>query len=233
MVNFRSDQWDESYKRRENFLFYPNESVIRFTSKYIQKRSEIDPKLAPFNDLSEKKIIDLGCGIGRHTVYFLELGLEAYGVDLSKEAINYSISWARQKNLNINDKTFTISTLTELNFEDNYFDFAVSSAVLDSMDSRLAKLSIEEINRVLKPGAFFYCDLIAGRIQTLEVESSGEEIVKTDHEYGTIQSYFDLNKIHYLIEPYFEILDINLVTNHDIKKDERNGRYYTVFRKLI
>ena len=32
--------WDISYKKNENFLLYPNENIVRFTNKYINKRSK-------------------------------------------------------------------------------------------------------------------------------------------------------------------------------------------------
>lgn len=33
------DKWEESYRRKENFVFYPHEELIRFVSKYIRKRT--------------------------------------------------------------------------------------------------------------------------------------------------------------------------------------------------
>ncbi len=36
------DKWEESYRRKENFVFYPHEELIRFVSKYIRKRIGLD-----------------------------------------------------------------------------------------------------------------------------------------------------------------------------------------------
>ena len=33
--NNKKDEWDESYKNKDNYMFYPHEDVIRFISKYI------------------------------------------------------------------------------------------------------------------------------------------------------------------------------------------------------
>jgi hypothetical protein len=63
MNNYRQ-QWEDSYKNRDNFLFYPNEEVIRFVSKYLRKRKGLDE----FQDINLSvdvpNFLDLGCGVG-------------------------------------------------------------------------------------------------------------------------------------------------------------------------
>lgn len=36
-TNLKSE-WEDSYSKRDNYLFHPHEEVIRFVSKYIRKR---------------------------------------------------------------------------------------------------------------------------------------------------------------------------------------------------
>ena len=80
-------EWNDSYERRENFVFYPHEEVIRFFSKHIRKRVGLDAfkDIVPFT--VPPKILDLGCGIGRHIIYAHSMGAEAYGIALSRSAI--------------------------------------------------------------------------------------------------------------------------------------------------
>ena len=89
--------WDRSYAKRDNFLFHPHEDVIRFVARFIRKRVG----LVDFRDVapgaSEGPILDLGCGIGRHVVFCHEMGLEAYGIDLSGEAIGVAVEWALRR----------------------------------------------------------------------------------------------------------------------------------------
>ena len=42
------------------------------------------------------KMLDLGCGIGRHVIYGNENNIDTYGFDLSQEAINYAQEFAKQ-----------------------------------------------------------------------------------------------------------------------------------------
>lgn len=56
-MDLKKDNWNNSYKNRDNFIFYPHEEIIRFVSKYIRKRIGIDE----FMDLnSMNKCLDLG-----------------------------------------------------------------------------------------------------------------------------------------------------------------------------
>ncbi len=36
--------WDKSYENKDNYLFYPNEEVIRFLNKYIERRTNLNIK---------------------------------------------------------------------------------------------------------------------------------------------------------------------------------------------
>ncbi len=45
--------WNSSYKNKDNYLFVPNEEVVRFISKYIKKRIGINK----FKNINTKKII--------------------------------------------------------------------------------------------------------------------------------------------------------------------------------
>ena len=64
----KTDEWNDSFLRRENFLFYPQEEVVRFIAKYVRKRrgyDDVTVGLAP----KPLRVLDLGCGIGRHLKY--------------------------------------------------------------------------------------------------------------------------------------------------------------------
>ena len=92
------------------------------------------------------KILDLGCGSGRH---FLKLkNLKIYGVDFSDEMLKLAEKHAKQKNLNIIlKKAFS----ERLPFEDNFFDSAIFIATLHCIRTASArKKALQELFRVLK-----------------------------------------------------------------------------------
>ena len=76
----------------------PHEEVVRFSAKYIRKKLGINKYKNIVSKKNEKNILDLGCGIGRHAIFFDDLGLNSFGIDLSKEAISFSKKWALEVN---------------------------------------------------------------------------------------------------------------------------------------
>ena len=97
-------------------------------------------------DLSESKVLCLGCGTGEECKHLDEKANEVIGVDISKGLINY----AKQS---YPDLQFHLMDMEKLGFEDKSFDYVYSSLVMHYVDSWTKTLS--EIKRVLKPGGTF------------------------------------------------------------------------------
>ena len=93
MLKNDQDAWEKSYRRGDNFVFYPHEEVIRFVSKYIRKRVGLNEFLDAALYMCPPKLLDLGCGIGRHVKYCSEMGVDYYGVDLSEAAVITARKW--------------------------------------------------------------------------------------------------------------------------------------------
>ena len=141
-LNFRKN-WDRSYNRLENYLFYPNEELIKFVNKYVDRRKTLKVKKKNLT------FLDIGCGAGRNLKFLLENGFKVIGVDLSKIAINqskkllkfYSFDKSRYKLLNL--------TSEDLNFQENSIDYVISDSTLDSMSNSEFLKTIEIIYKIL------------------------------------------------------------------------------------
>ena len=90
--------------------------------------------------LLNKKVLDIGCGIG----YLSELVINhdgiAYGVDVESDAINYC-----KKNI---DGQFEIGSAYKLPYDDNYFDYIILADVIEHIEHPSKVL--DEIKRVAK-----------------------------------------------------------------------------------
>jgi 2-polyprenyl-3-methyl-5-hydroxy-6-metoxy-1,4-benzoquinol methylase len=95
-VTIKKTEWDKSYENRDNFVFYPHEEVIRFVSKFIRKKVGLAEFRDVASDISKACVLNLGCGIGRHVIYCHDMGLEAYGVDLSDVAVEMAREWGKK-----------------------------------------------------------------------------------------------------------------------------------------
>ena len=69
--------WDERFKEKKYFLKWPDEMVVRFLAKNNGKRNQ--------------RVLDLGCGSGRHSELLIKQGYQVYGCDVSAAAIKMTI----------------------------------------------------------------------------------------------------------------------------------------------
>ena len=228
-MEIKKQKWDESYSRLENAIFYPKEEVVKFLNRFIRKKIDVNQ----FKDLLLKnnklKALDLGCGIGRQTILFEEFGIEGYGIDISDVAINEAKKLSKKMGFEMKSRFSTINKI-EIPFEDNFFDFAISDCVLDSMNFSFAKMYLKEFERVVKD--YLYISLISGH-NTEEGENfSGDVLVKEAFEEGTIQSHYNREKINELIsETKFEIVFLSINIEKNFLNNQEYGRFHVVLKK--
>ena len=98
-----------------------------------------------------KKVLELGAGHGRDTIFFASNGIEVEALDYSSAAIDILNKIAEEKRLSI-IKSQTFVAKNPLPFADGYFD-AVYSHMLFNMRFSEEELhfAFSEIRRVLKP----------------------------------------------------------------------------------
>jgi SAM-dependent methyltransferase len=99
-------------------------------------------------------ILDLGCGLGRHSVFFAKCGFSVSGMDLSPEGVRHLEEWAKRENLRVDTKT---ADMTRLPYADHSFDCVFAYHVISHCDTAGIRAVIGEIGRVLKPGGELYC----------------------------------------------------------------------------
>jgi ubiquinone/menaquinone biosynthesis C-methylase UbiE len=227
MANLKKEEWDESYNRQENFIFSPKEEVVKFLNRFVRKKMGINSFRDQLKLSENAKALDLGCGIGRQTILLKEFGFDAYGVDISEVAIEQAKALSKTFGYNL-DANFVRVEKIALPFEDNFFDIAICDSVLDSMEFSFAKNYLNELNRTVKN--LLYLNLIASDSS----DSSGAEdlLVESQHEQGTIQSFYDENRIRTLInETNFEIIQLNKNSVENLLNNSYSVRFNVVLQK--
>lgn len=227
--NLKLKEWNESYERKENFMFYPKEESVKFINRFVRKRIGTNE----FIDIlgkSEIKGLDFGCGIGAQTILMHEFGIEAYGIDISNEAINKAKEIAIAKGYPDLAGRFLIYDGENIPFENDFFDICIAEGVLDSMYFDLAKKCLKEIERVVKKLVFI--SLISGDDHKHYREYCEDEIVEEQHERATVQSYYNFTKINKLIEgTSFKIIWCRLMQEIGVDHKYKYGRYHLVLKK--
>jgi SAM-dependent methyltransferase len=220
----RHDEWNAAYERGDNFVFYPHEEILRFLARNVRKRTGFNSFEDRIPDAAGMPLLDVGCGIGRHLVLAHDFGLQPYGFDLSDSAIALARKWLADKGISNPQERALAADIRALPWTDDFFGCAVSHGVLDSMPFAIACEGIREVARVMRPGAPFYCDLVAG--------DARDEIVETQHEQGTVQSYFDEARICELVGDSFTVEETVLVERHDKTRTATVARWHLTLRRM-
>ena len=100
------------------------------------------------------RVLDLGCGTGRHVVYLARNGFAVHGLDNSPQAIKMSEAWLEKEHL---DADVRLQEMTEkLPYADGFFDAVLSVQVIHHADVATIKRIVQEMVRVIKRGGFIF-----------------------------------------------------------------------------
>ncbi len=95
-----------------------------------------------------KRILDLGCGTGRHLIYLLKQGFDIYGCDSSENAL--ILLKERLEKERLKEVQLTQCDMTSLLYESAFFDGIVCTHVIQHGRLAEIKKAISEIYRVLR-----------------------------------------------------------------------------------
>jgi len=210
--------WDWS-KNTDNYWITPC-----IESAFLAERWNAED----FNNL-----LDLGCGLGRHTVYMGKHGFKVTAFDLSDEAVKSTRGWAERENLDI--ETYTGNMLS-LPFQNNSFDCIIAYNVIYHTDMTGFGTILNEIQRILRPGGEMFLTLIskstwsfthANKAQKLDKNT----ILRNENEAGEDVPHFyvDIQDIKHFFTN-FEFVRLP-VEEHDY--DIENPNKYSVHWKFI
>lgn len=142
------DNYEDLYTKREAFLRYPADWVIRFHNMYLRQ------------NIPGGRVLDYGCGSGNNSAFFIEQGYEVHGVDVAEaslDLINLNFE-SRHLDPSLADR-FSIIPRDNLvlPYEDGYFDVVVSNQVLYYLASEeQIKKVCQELSRCLRPGGVVF-----------------------------------------------------------------------------
>ncbi|MCQ2592544.1 MAG: class I SAM-dependent methyltransferase [Treponema sp.] len=101
-----------------------------------------------------KSVLDLGCGLGRHSILFAKSGYKVTACDISEEAIAHLKKWQKEEQVDIRT---VHADMKSLPFADNAFDCIFSYHVISHTDTEGFTKIMNEIKRVLRPnGKIFF-----------------------------------------------------------------------------
>jgi len=149
-------------------------------NKLYKERGVIQSDVVPlvkkaagiFKEKNFSKILDLGCGTGRHIVFLAAEGFDVYGVDISESGLE--ITKKRLEELGKEPK-LKVNDMASLDFEDNFFDAIISIYVINHAKIEKFRKIISEVKRILKKGGLFVFIVLSDKDGWF---GKGEEIEK-------------------------------------------------------
>lgn len=195
--------------------------------------------LQQLGDVSDKTILDIGCGEGGYSRALAHKGANVTSIDCAIDPINFAIKKAGEEGLKI--KHFVRNSNDLYDIEDSTFEIVLCSMML--MDCEDLSGTVKEISRVLKPGGKLFVSVLHPCFTGKNIRWTGgdddRKVVVEDYfspreweapivgisspvifRHRTLQEY-----VKVFIQNGLRIVDMNepLPTNEQIEKSSRIG----------
>ncbi len=150
-----------------------------------------------------RKVLDLGCGTGRNTIYLAKQGFLVYALDISKTGV--AITKKKAKSLGLKNIKFKVADIKHTSYPDNYFDavlciFTLSHGLLEDN-----KDAVDEIYRILKPKGMLVTEFMSVNDKTC---GKGKEIEKNtflggmEDDKHMMHHYFTKSEINEILSKF-------------------------------
>ena len=176
----------------------------------------------------KKDFLDLGCGLGRHSILFGQNGFNVYCFDISEDAINRTKEWATKEKLEFDYK---VGDMLDLPYDDNKFDCILCRNVISHTDTEGMKKVIKELDRVLKTGGECYLTLGSKDSWGFKqkdwplIDENTRLRMEEGPEYEIPHFYVDYKLVKELFSG-FDIIEIFQVVDYYEKEDGVTDSYH-------
>jgi len=192
--------WEKVYRKGELLKRDPHPDIGRIADVFEKERV--------------KRILDLGCGGGRHLVYLARRGFDVYGLDSAPTGLVYTLCVLAKEGLTAH---FALHDMSNLPYDNDYFDAVISIQVIHHNDLEGVKRTIGEIRRVVKREGLTWITMPVSKNEPSTKQKEidpGTFLPLNGREKGLPHHYFKMEEIPALFSG-FSIIDLHTdSTNH-------------------
>lgn len=158
------------------------------------------------------KVLDVGCGSGRDSLYFYDFGLDVTAIDTSENIIKV----AKEKAPEISYKKMD---LRKMSFPEESFDGVWMMATLSSIEKKDAVNALKEIARVLKKDGILY----------MATKEGNEEMIEKKPEYNNFPRFYAYyNQLE--LEQLLKSAGFTILTS--VVEDDSGQNWVEIFARL-
>jgi ubiquinone/menaquinone biosynthesis C-methylase UbiE len=158
--------------------FWNSDEIIKYFSL-----KDPDPRVIKYlkscsvgSENSSFKVLDVGCGGGRHIFMAKSLGYDIYGIDINQGMVDSSIDLYTKTGGENADQHIKLGELLDIPFENETFDFVICTGVLHQARNFVEyKKGISEIARVLKKGSGLAINVFTNKVMDETYKIIGDE----------------------------------------------------------
>lgn len=182
-----------------------------------------------------KSVLDLGCGLGRHSILFAKNGFKVTSADISEYAVKAVEKSAEKEGLNIHT---VVCDMLNMPFRENSFDCIFSYLAISHTDTEGFTKILNKLKQILKPKGEIFLTLCSKETWSFKEANypkiDENTVVKTDEgpEKDVPHFFVDLNDVKNLFEPDFKLLRVRHINNCIYDGVIQNNSHYHIWASL-
>lgn len=192
-------------------------------------------------DKSLREFLDLGCGLGRHSILFAQNGFNVSCCDLSQNSIDRTRQAMEKLGLKAR---YDVCDMLSLPYKPESFDCAMLYNVISHSDTNGVIKAVAALADILKTGALAYLTLCSKEAwgwkqDRVMLDENTKVMDEKGPEEGIPHFYADFNLINKLFLPQFDIKLNRLIceknlgqTTQPAGKDEKWHHHLILEKKL-
>jgi SAM-dependent methyltransferase len=188
--------WDEIF-RRDGRVFDSPAPVVH----HVAER---------FHEHGFRRVVDLGCGSGRHAVFLARQGFEVLGIDNSPTALRMSRQWLVEDGL---DAALLLADMRlPLPLRSGACEAVLSTQVIHHALLETVRATARELCRILRPGGLLFVSvpLNPDPEDTFEAVEAGTLVPTSGPEKGLPHHFFEPDELCSLF-PDLTILELDQI----------------------